>query len=206
MDTVLLIFEIIGTVAFALSGAATAVKSDMDVFGIIICGLTTAVGGGCIRDIILGVVPPLMFINPIYSVIAAMSTLLIFIPALRDISDGKSRFKGALYMSMDAVGLGVFTVVGVHSAYLLYPDNIFLMVFVGVLSGVGGGVLRDLFTQKIPYIFVKHIYATASIVGALVCAFLLHVAELMIALSVGFAVVIVIRALAIYFHLNLPHA
>lgn len=206
MDTVIFIFELIGTVAFALSGAATAVKSNMDVFGIVICGLTTAVGGGCIRDIILGSVPPLMFLNPIYSVIAIAASLLIFIPVLRDIADRGDMLKNVLYMSMDAVGLGVFTVVGVHNSFLLYPDNVFLMVFVGVLSGVGGGILRDLFTQKVPYIFVKHVYATASVAGALVCSLLLYVTDAITAMAAGVAVIIVIRALAIYFHLNLPHA
>lgn len=82
MQTFIFILEIIGTIAFAASGAMTALKKDMDIFGVAILGLTTAVGGGAVRDIILGVNPPMMFQKPVYAFVAVIVSLIIFIPAI----------------------------------------------------------------------------------------------------------------------------
>ena len=108
---------------------------------------------------------------------------------------------------MDAVGLGVFTVVGVQCAYQQSEDyTLFLLIFVGLITGVGGGVLRDVFSGERPYIFVRHFYACASIVGALICALCWRALDGNAAMLFGAAVVVVLRLLAAYYHWNLPRS
>ena len=201
MDTVLLAFEIIGTAAFAVSGAFTAVRRDMDVFGVMILGLTTAVGGGVIRDLILGLTPPRTFQHPIYAAISLAAAVIVFLIARR----GWTEKSSVAMLVMDSLGLGAFTVSGMGAALDAGQDGVFLLVFVGVVTGVGGGVLRDIMSGETPLIFRKHVYASASILGALLCAALLGVNETL-ALTLGMAATVVIRLLAAAFRWNLPHA
>lgn len=108
---------------------------------------------------------------------------------------------------MDALGLAIFTVMGISSAKALSDEhNLFLLVFVGVITGVGGGLIRDIMAGDTPYIFVKHIYACASIVGALACVFLWEPIGTVWAMFIGAALVFVIRMLAAHFKWSLPHA
>jgi uncharacterized membrane protein YeiH len=207
MDTFIFILEIIGTIAFAASGAMTAIRKNMDIFGTAILGLTTAVGGGVIRDFILGVTPPQTFQNPVYAIISVAVSVVIFITAWLH----KYKEPGAIYdaalLIMDTFGLGAFTVTGVAAAWAALPDaSVFLSLFVGALTGVGGGVLRDILAGNTPYIFVKHIYACASLLGAIVCVALRSAAGDTAAMLCGMAVVIVIRFLSAKFHWNLPKA
>ena len=205
MDTVLLAFEIIGTAAFAVSGAFTAVRRDMDVFGVMILGLTTAVGGGVIRDLILGLTPPRTFQHPIYAAISLAAAVVVFLIARRGWTEKRSGPYAVAMLVMDSLGLGAFTVSGMGAALDAGQDGVFLLVFVGVVTGVGGGVLRDIMSGETPLIFRKHVYASASILGALLCAALLGVNETL-ALTLGMAATVVIRLLAAAFRWNLPHA
>ena len=205
MDTVLLAFEIIGTAAFAVSGAFTAVRRDMDVFGVMILGLTTAVGGGVIRDLILGLTPPRTFQHPIYAAISLAAAVVVFLIARRGWTEKSSGPYAVAMLVMDSLGLGAFTVSGMGAALDAGQDGVFLLVFVGVVTGVGGGVLRDIMSGETPLIFRKHVYASASILGALLCAALLGVNETL-ALTLGMAATVVIRLLAAAFRWNLPHA
>ena len=139
MAEFLLILEIIGTVAFAVSGAMTGLSKKMDIFGVVILGLTTAVGGGMIRDLVLGLTPPAMFTNPIYAAVAAVVSVIVFLPAVRRWLTAYGRVREILMLVMDSLGLGVFTVVGIQRAYTATEHRgLFLLVFVGVVSGVGG--------------------------------------------------------------------
>ncbi len=207
MQTVVFILEIIGTVAFALSGAMTALKKHMDILGIAILGVTTAVGGGAIRDIVLGTTPPAMFTKPVYALVAASVSLVIFIPAIRRAFTRNQAAYDITIRIMDSLGLGIFTVMGISAAKSL-PEahNMFLLVFVGVITGVGGGVLRDIMAGDTPYIFVKHIYASAAIVGALICALLWDKLSAIPAMFAGAAVIVAIRLLAAHFKWSLPRA
>ncbi|MBQ1976771.1 MAG: TRIC cation channel family protein, partial [Clostridia bacterium] len=117
MAEFLLILEIIGTVAFAVSGAMTGLSKKMDIFGVVILGLTTAVGGGMIRDLVLGLTPPAMFTNPIYAAVAAVVSVIVFLPAVRRWLTAYGRVREILMLVMDSLGLGVFTVVGIQRAY-----------------------------------------------------------------------------------------
>ena len=207
MALFILIFEIIGTIAFAVSGAVTGLKKNMDVFGVCILGLTTAVGGGIIRDLILGITPPAAFQNPTNALLAIAISLVIFIPAVRRRIFANNRVYELIMLISDAAGLGIFTVCGARVAIDAgFSGNIFLTVFVAVLTGVGGGVIRDLFAGDRPYIFVKHIYACAALAGAILCILLWNAAGSGVSMVSGFAIVVIVRLLAVKFHWNLPHA
>ena len=208
LDTYIFIIELVGTIAFASSGAMVGIKKHMDLLGVCVLGMTTAVGGGMIRDLILGVNPPMMFQNPVYAIVAIAFSLIVFFVAYFRINFHNSNFYMAydrLMMLFDSVGLGIFTVVGVNAALNMeYETTGFLQIFVGVLTGVGGGVLRDVMAGNTPYIFVKHVYASASIAGAIVCLFAGRVFGQLTGMLLGAVVVFIIRILAAHFKWNLP--
>lgn len=207
LATLVFVFEIIGTVAFAVSGAMTGLAKKMDVFGIAILALVTAVGGGAIRDIVLGNTPPMTFRNPVYAVVAIITGIIIFIPAVRRLLAKSPKVSDRVLLVMDSLGLGIFTVMGIRTAINAgQKDNVFLLIFVGVITGVGGGLLRDMMAGNTPYIFVKHIYACASLAGALICVALWDVAGATVAMVSAAAIVIIIRFLAAHFKWSLPKA
>ncbi len=193
------IFEIIGTAAFAVSGAMTAIEKKMDILGVVILGITTAIGGGIIRDVLIGSTPPSGLTNPVYAFIAIGFSILVFIPGVRHHVDLDSR----LIVFTDAVGLGTFTVIGCRTA--LNFDNIWLQMFLGVLTGVGGGVVRDIFAAEKPMIFVRHFYALASLSGAMVFTALIQFNETLAMLS-GIIIVVILRILAARYKWHLPKA
>lgn len=209
LDKYIFIIEIIGTIAFASSGAMVGIKKQMDLLGVCVLGMTTAVGGGMIRDLILGVTPPVMFQNPTYALIAIAFSVLVFCGLYffqNKLTNNKVQgVYDKLMMIFDSLGLGLFTVVGVTTAINIgYETTGFLQIFVGVLTGVGGGVLRDIMAGNTPYIFVKHVYASASILGAVVCVLVERWFGELPAMLIGAAVVFVIRILAAHFKWNLP--
>ena len=160
-NVLVFVLELIGTAAFTVSGAIVGIKKQMDLFGVIVLGVCTAVGGGIVRDVILGITPPATFHDPVYTLTAAAVSVLMFLPHVRARVGRHEPVFDRLLLVMDAVGLGVFTVVGVQCAYRQAEhDTLFLTVFVGLITGVGGGVMRDLFAGDRPYIFVKHVYAS----------------------------------------------
>ena len=207
MEITLLVFEIVGTVAFAVSGAMTALTRHMDIFGVAILGLMTAVGGGAIRDITLGLTPPAMFTNPLYAILALLSSVLVFLPSVRWALLRKKRMFDTVLLVMDSLGLGVFTVAGIQTALRANENcGVFLLLFVGVITGVGGGVLRDVLAGNTPYIFVKHVYACASLSGAAVCVAMWHFAGGTAAMLGGASVTVALRLLAAHYRWSLPHA
>ena len=206
VDHLFLFWELLGTVAFAASGAMTGLEKKMDLFGVCTLGLTTAVGGGIIRDVILGNTPPMTFRDPSYAMVAIATALVMFFSRVRRyLKRNQSRYDLALFW-MDTLGLGIFTVSGVRLAYsCVASPSIFLLAFVGVITGVGGGVVRDIMAGNTPYIFVKHVYACASLVGALVCSVLWPYTEQIFALLAGACTVFLIRVLARHYRWNLPY-
>lgn len=194
-----LFLEIIGTVAFAVSGAMVAIQKKMDILGVVILGITTAIGGGIVRDIILGNVPPRSLTDPLYAGIACGVSLLVFLPFVRKWIN----VDHIVFVLIDALGLGTFTVVGIETASA--QNNVFLQIFLGVLTGVGGGVMRDIFAAEKPIIFVKRFYAIASLIGAICCVALYGVNK-SAAMLAGIAVVVVLRLLAAKYKWNLPKA
>ena len=207
MDSIFFVFEIIGVVAFSLSGALTAMKKEMDIFGACVLGMTTAIGGGIIRDLILGVTPPSAFVNPLPAVLGLAVAALTYLPFIQKFfARNQHKVQALSLMIADAVGLGVFTVVGVNACFDSLPNpNFFTAVFLGVITGVGGGVLRDVFSMNLPKIFVQQLYACASIAGA-VLVYLVRIwgGDVLLASIVGSAAVITLRFLAFFLLWNLP--
>ena len=207
MDTFILIINLLGTLAFAASGAMIGLKKNMDIFGVCILGLATATGGGVIRDLILGVTPPMAFRDPTCAVLALVTSAVFFFRRVRRILTRSPSHYNRLLFWMDTLGLGAFTVIGVELAFSqASAPTFFLLVFVGTVTGVGGGVLRDLLAQEVPYIFVKHIYACASLAGAVLCAGMWNYVDRMNAMLAGLIAVVLIRCLAAHYHWNLPKA
>lgn len=207
MEWFILVLDLVGTVAFAASGAMTGLKKNMDVFGVCILGLTTAVGGGVIRDLVLGCTPPATFQDPIYATVSVITSLVLFLPWIQNLlTKNQMLFDKGLFL-MDTAGLASFTVVGVRAAYEALPQTtVFLLVFVGAVTGVGGGVIRDMMAGDMPYVFRKHVYASASLAGALLCGLLWQRAGEAAAMLLGGGVVILIRCLSAHFRWNLPRA
>ena len=207
MESLILVLELAGTVAFAASGAMTGLRKNMDIFGVCILALTTAVGGGVIRDLILGRTPPATFQTPIYAAVAAVTALVLFLPRIRHLLTRDQRRYDLVLFWMDAAGLGIFTVLGIEAAYHnVYRPGLFLLVFVGVVTGAGGGVLRDVLAGDTPYIFIKHVYASASLAGALACGLLWSPLGQMGAMLMGTGLVILIRVLSAHYRWNLPRS
>ena len=195
--------EMAGTVAFAASGAMVGVERNMDIFGVSVLGVVTAVGGGMIRDIVLGIIPPNVFTNPVYALVATITSCVVFLVFYwkRQLLEGHMRLTyDRVMLVMDSIGLGIFTVVGVNTGIRSgYMDNVFLLVFLGTITGVGGGLMRDMMAGVPPYIFVKHIYACASIVGAVVCVYMNRFVGNVEAMMVACFVIILIRYLAAHY-------
>lgn len=207
MSLFILAAELIGTVAFSISGALLGMKKDMDLFGIVILGLATAVGGGVLRDLMIGVTPPQCFRDPIYLIVATAAAVLFFLPAIRTPLLSRSPGFDTVLFLMDAIGLAVFTITGIQTAQQVSTSfGTFLLVFVGLLTGTGGGVLRDLFAGYRPYIFVKHVYATAALIGALFYLAAQHWYNGPATAVAAMALIFLIRCLSAKFKWNLPKA
>lgn len=206
--TIVFLIEMIGTVAFASSGAMVGIRKNMDIFGVNMLGITTAVGGGIIRDLVLGATPPRTFKDPVYILVSMVTSCLLFICVYFNKQFLESKWMAQyerLMMTLDAIGLGAFTVMGIYVA-IHRPDkkSALLLIFVGMVTGIGGGMLRDVMAGMTPFVFVKHVYACASMVGAIVCVALLQWIDEVPAMIIGAAVIVVIRLLAARFRWNLP--
>lgn len=207
-EIILFALEIIGTVAFAVSGAFVAIKARFDIFGVLVIGCITAVGGGITRDILIGVTPPAIF-SKLYIVgIACLASLIVFIVAYikrKKFDEIRERIEH-INNIFDAIGLAAFTVMGTEIAFTNgISENVFLSITIGVLTGVGGGVLRDILTETPPYIFKKHVYALASIVGATLYYLLrLFMQTTILPSGMAIAFIISIRLLATKYRWDLP--
>lgn len=207
---VFFLMEMIGTVAFACSGAMVAIEKRLDLLGIIVLGETTAVGGGMIRDIIIGIHPPALFVDPIYVIAALVSVMVLFV-AVKYFYQSADILESPMYEAvlnlLDAIGLGAFTVVGIDTAVGAgFGEYKFLMIFLGVITGVGGGILRDMMAGQTPAVLRKHVYACASIAGAVCYVILMNYTGEGPAMVVSAILVTVIRVLARHYKWNLPRA
>jgi uncharacterized membrane protein YeiH len=206
-EELIFLLEILGTVAFSISGAMLGLKKGMDIFGVCMLGLTTAVGGGVLRDLILGNTPPAMFQNPVYAIIALGVAIFVFLPPIQRLLDKVHWLYDGIMLVMDSVGLGAFTVVGIQTAYTCCEEpGVVLLISVGMLTGVGGGVMRDMMAGDMPYIFVRHFYATASFLGAVACILLWPLLGQTAAMLIGAALVTVLRLCAARYRWSLPRA
>jgi uncharacterized membrane protein YeiH len=208
VDLLFSVAELVGTAAFAVSGAMVAVKKQLDIFGVLLLSVITALGGGAIRDLLLGHTPPRMFYSAHLVLLALLCALAVFL--FVRVTHSLNLWVGSrmdmLLTLSDALGLGIFAVIGTQAGISAgYGNNAFFCIVLGMITGVGGGVLRDVFSMNLPKIFVKHFYACASIAGAIV-AFLIqnYLSDPLLASIAGATTVITLRFLASFLRWNLP--
>ena len=193
------ILDLFGTMAFAVTGAFKAIENKADIVGIVILATITGVAGGTIRDIVLGKFPPNSIMDPNYVIITVVTGVVLFFLY------SKLKKHWNIFLKFDAIGLGVFTVIGATFAYNIFGLNFLAMVLAGMLTAVGGGILRDVFVNQVPIVFVKELYASASFVGVVIFYFILAVgADLYIASIVGIGIVTGLRLVAMKYNWNLP--
>lgn len=198
MNTVQLVIEFLGTFAFAISGIRLAALKKFDWFGGYVVGLATAIGGGTIRDVMLGITPFWMT-NSIYLICtaAALGLAVTFKRTLK-------RFNNA-YFLFDTLGLALFTIAGIQKTlYVGLP--FWVAIIMGCITGAAGGVMRDVLINEVPLIFRKEIYATAAILGGLVYQLCYNLGvHVEITVISSFITVVAVRLLSVRFQISLPH-
>jgi len=192
------VLDLFGTVAFAITGAFKAIEKKFDVIGILVLATITGVAGGTIRDVILGRIPN-SIVDPTYVIVTIASGLVIFFLY--------SRLKKHwnLFLKFDAIGLGVFTIIGATFAYNIFGLNFLAILLAGILTAAGGGILRDIFVNQVPIVFVKEFYLSASFIGIVIFSIILYFTnELYYATIVGIALTSSLRLIAMKYNWNLP--
>lgn len=199
-NSLLFFFDIFGTFIFAITGAVKAVKNRLDFLGVIVFAITVGCAGGMLRDVLLGATPVAFFNNYIYLVVCVLAGVLVFLLSPKAVG------RWSMIVYCDAIGLGVFTAIGCAKAQDMGVGAAGVLMS-GILTSVGGGVLRDVFAKEIPMVFTSDFYASASIVGSLAFLLLLrfdinHTAILWISAFVT----VLARIVGYKCHLKLPVA
>lgn len=161
--SILELVEIIGTIAFAMSGAMVAIDKDLDYYGIAIFAIVTATGGGIIRDLLINKNIPTSLENPVFAIVSVASAAVVIFFYNR-VTSGSYR---KIIQYLDAAGLAAFTAIGARVALENGLDQPYIIITFSVLTGTGGGIIRDVFAREIPFVFRKEVYAVASIFGAI---------------------------------------
>ena len=192
------ILDLFGVAVFAITGALAAGKKEMDLFGVVVLALATALGGGTLRDVILGAYPVFWISDPTYIFVGTVAAILIFLLA---------RFRRPPAKALtfaDAFGLAIFTVIGTEKAISLgVPGSI--AVIMGVMTGVAGGIIRDILSGEIPLVLKAEIYAIASLCGAIIFAILTkHFPSMPLSAPTAITVILALRLAAIHWKLSLP--
>lgn len=198
-----LAIAVVGTIAFTISGVLAAAEAEMDWLGAIVLGVTVAIGGGTIRDVLLG--SPVSWISEQWPVVLSITTAVLCLVALR-LRPSLDLTRRTGFLLVDAVGLAAFVVLGASIAEE-QRASAFVVVLMGVVTGVGGGIVRDVFAGRRPLVFVGEIYAVAGVLGALVFVALDAAgAPSGFVVWVPTATVIVVRVIAVRLDLHLPKA
>lgn len=205
MDIIWYMFDMIGTIAFAVSGALVGVARKMDIFGMAVLALATAIGGGIVRDVLLGYFPPNSLRNVVYvTVVLAVTVIVFLIYNSRYRKHAMGPRSRASYLLADALGLASFTVTGASAGFKLYPELPIFIVLLGTITAVGGGIIRDMLAQRIPSVLKEDVYALPSIMGGIVYYLMVTSSWDSMAVYGAFTVVLVIRLLAIKYNWSLP--
>jgi uncharacterized membrane protein YeiH len=193
------VLDLFGTMAFAVTGAFKAIEHKADIVGIIILATITGVAGGTIRDVILGKELPNSLIDPSYVIITVVSAIVIFL------LHSKMKKHWNIFLKFDAIGLGVFTVIGATFAYNMFGMNFLVIVLSGMLTAIGGGILRDVFVSQTPIVFVKELYASASFLGAAVFYLVILLTnDVYVGTISGLLLATGLRMVAMKYNWNLP--
>ena len=196
-DIIQQIIEFLGTFAFAISGIRHAAAKHFDWFGGYVCGIAVAIGGGTIRDVMLGVTPFWMT-NPFYMICTALA--LIFVIIFTKHMEGLRN----TWFVFDTLGLALFTIAGIQKS-LLFGQPYWVAIIMGCITGSAGGVIRDILLNNVPVIFHKEIYAMAAVLGGITYWFLdILMVPIEVTVIASFMVTCLIRFLAVRYHLSLP--
>ena len=206
--------EILGVIAFSISGAMVAIRRRTDLFGVILLAIITAHGGGLTRDVVFSFSPPAIFGIKYYILICVIVAIIVFLFARKfshTYLENEIRIE-RINDIFDALGLGVFAVIGVRVAIEQgHSSDALICITCGLLTGICGGMLRDVLTNYTPFVLVKRIYAVAALLGASVYYVLyiygdiIHINET-VAIIIGVAVTFILRILAMTFKWNMPIA
>ncbi|WP_405413746.1 trimeric intracellular cation channel family protein [Maribacter sp. Asnod1-A12] len=193
------IIDILGTIAFAISGVLVAMDKKLDAFGVFIIAFVTAVGGGTLRDLLIGIRPVGWLNAPMHLLIIVITVLLaiIFVKQLKYI-------RKSLFL-FDTIGIGLYTMVGIEKGLAADLPTV-MCIALGTITACFGGVIRDILCNEIPVIFRKEIYATVCILGGLVYFLLIQFPiQNTIAYSMAIVTIIIMRILAVRFKISLPN-
>jgi len=205
------IFEILGVISFSISGSMFAIKNKLDLLGIITIAFITTFGGGILRDIFIGFSPPRIFFDYKFIILSIACSIMVFIIYKLSINNVISKNRILLTkinIFIDSLGLATFSVIGVNIILnSSYAENILIVVFVGTITAVGGGVVRDTLCGKIPYIFRRQeVYATASMIGSFVYYILMsNGVDIIFSSIISIMLVLVIRIATIKYRILLPY-
>ncbi len=210
MEIFSIAIEVIGVIAFSVSGAMIAIRRKTDLFGVILLAILTALGGGLLRDIIFSFSPPALFSMKHYLLISFIVAIIVFLFAKkfsRPYLENETKIEH-INDIFDALGLGIFAVMGTKVAIEKgFADDALITISCGCLTCIGGGIFRDVLTNSIPFVLVKRIYAIAAILGSS-AYYILYLFEINdgIAIIVGTLVTFILRILAMTFKWNMPKA
>ncbi len=215
MEVVLTVLTYIGVIAFAISGAMLAIRSEVDLFGVVLLAVTTSFGGGLIRDIIMNRYPyPKLFEMEYAFIVSIVTALIVFFLAyfFRDAYLRRENLVKNINNILDSVGLGAFAVTGTQAAIQTMQLNRadvvpFVAILMGMISCIGGGLIRDVILRKLPWVLQKRIYAIAALIGA--TAYVLLEGWGVpgpICVAAGCLIVFVLRMCATFFRWDMPVA
>jgi uncharacterized membrane protein YeiH len=195
----LLAIDLIGTFVFAVEGASAAIQANLDILGLMVLAFVTALGGGIVRDVLIGATPPNSIRDWRYPATALTGGAVVFF-----LNSFVSRVPGELIITLDAAGLALFAVAGAAKA-LDYDIHPLLAMLMGGVTGVGGGTIRDVLLARIPTVLHADIYATAALAGAAATILALKLKmRPAVATTAGIAICFTLRMVAVWRHWNLP--
>ena len=197
---IILALDYFGTVAFAVTGSFKAIEQKSDLVGVVILSTVAGLSGGIIRDVLFGRFPPAAISDPAYFVLTILTGFIVFF------SYNKLKKHWDVFLKCDAIGLGVFTIIGATMAYSIFGPNLLLITFAGIITATGGGILRDVFVNEVPLVFVRELYATASFGGVIMFYILVITVDPIVAAIGGIITATGIRLLAMKYDWNLPKA
>lgn len=199
-DFLLLVVDLMGVFVFAVEGGLAAIRSDLDVLGLLVIAFATALGGGIIRDLLIGAIPPNSVRDWRYpgTALAGGAAVFFFLPVIQQVPQN-------LLITLDAAGLSLCAIAGAGKAseYGIHP---LLAVLMGAVTGVGGGTARDILLNRVPSVLQSDVYAAAALAGALVVVIGLRTSfQRWVTMTAGALTCFLLRIVAVWQHWNLPH-
>jgi uncharacterized membrane protein YeiH len=184
---------------FAVTGALKAIEHKLDIVGVVVMSGTAGLAGGIIRDVVIGQTPPSALVDPLYIIITSITGIgtLFLYRYVKNLM--------RLFLTFDAFGLGIFSLLGANIAFSMFGLNLVIMMFAGVITAVGGGIIRDMLVSEIPLVLRKELYVSVSFVGVLLFFILLYLGvNIIISTIIGVIVITSFRIAAIKYNWNLP--